>query len=193
MEIAVQKKIMRTEMLQRRNALDLSFKINYDKRINEALVELIDKQNIQSVHVYIPMSTEMNIKPFIQYLLSAKKIVVAPKTFPNRALEHRVLHSLDALEMGIKGTQHPESMDVYHGSYDLILVPGLAVDAAHNRLGYGGGYYDCFLKNHPESLKVGAFYPFQLVDLVPTAFHDIPLDIILLDSMFSPAISNAGS
>ncbi|KAI5077581.1 hypothetical protein GOP47_0007405 [Adiantum capillus-veneris] len=56
---------------------------------------------------------------------------------------------------------------------DLILMPGLAFDRAGRRLGRGGGYYDCFVKeyiSHAEKkgwrspLLVGMAYSLQILD-----------------------------
>lgn len=52
-------------------------------------------------------------------------------------------------------------------NYDMILVPGLAYDADGYRIGYGGGYYDSFMIQHPNTIKIGVFYPFQEVACVP--------------------------
>ncbi|MFT4755084.1 MAG: 5-formyltetrahydrofolate cyclo-ligase, partial [Salibacteraceae bacterium] len=65
------------------------------------------------------------------------------------------------------------------GHYDLIIVPGLAFDNQNFRVGYGGGYYDGFLANQNEALKVGVFYGFQEVESVPTESHDLVLDSII--------------
>jgi len=46
-------------------------------------------------------------------------------------------------------------------------------------LGYGGGYYDNFIVEHPAALKIGIFYPFQQVDNVPIEPHDQCLDDII--------------
>ena len=54
----------------------------------------------------------------------------------------------------------------------------MSFDEYNYRLGYGAGYYDNFLVNHPNALKVGIFYPFQKVDKVPTEPHDVKLDEI---------------
>ena len=73
--------------------------------------------------------------------------------------------------------------DRFNGRYDLIIVPGLAFDNRNYRVGYGGGYYDNFLVMQPESFKVGIFYPFQKVDVVPVEPHDICLDTILVKEL----------
>ena len=87
--------------------------------------------------------------------------------------------SLTKLEMGIMQTLHPKEPLIYEGKYDLVIVPGLAFDKANYRLGYGGGYYDNFLIDHPEAHKVGIFYPFQMIDSVPKEPHDVCLDLIV--------------
>jgi len=56
----------------------------------------------------------------------------------------------------------------------------LAFDANNYRLGYGGGYYDTFLAQHPTAFKQGIFYPFQEVSEVPTEVHDVQLDHVLV-------------
>lgn len=62
-------------------------------------------------------------------------------------------------------------------SLDMILIPLLSFDVNGNRIGYGKGYYDRFLKHcRKDVLKVGfSFFEahsiFEHIDL-----HDIPLD-----------------
>ena len=40
---------------------------------------------------------------------------------------------------------------------------------------------DCisFLIDQPDALKVGIFYPFQMIDSVPLEPHDVRLDLIV--------------
>ena len=107
--------------------------------------------------------------------------VITPKTLPKRQLENLELHALNELEKGVFGTSHPANSEIYSGNYDLIIVPGLAFDNQNYRLGYGGGYYDTFLEQHPNAFKVGIFYPFQKVSTVPKEKHDVCLDTILVN------------
>ncbi len=149
-------------------------------KVNRAGRRRVIKYRVKTVHAYIPMAGEIDIRPLLQYLLENDIRVVCPKTLPKRQLENRVLTSLDELETGIMGTLHPKEPLVYKGSFDLIVVPGLAYDQEKYRLGYGGGYYDGFLGLHPKSLKVGIFYSFQQVDQVPREAHDLRLDELII-------------
>ena len=61
---------------------------------------------------------------------------------------------------------------------DLVIVPALAVDKNNYRLGYGGGFYDRFLRDKsvtkivciPKELIVESVYPEKF---------DIPVDIVV--------------
>ncbi len=64
--------------------------------------------------------------------------------------------------------------------FDIVLVPLLAYDRAGNRVGYGKGYYDKFLKNcRSGCTKVGLSYfpPEESIDDVNG--HDVKLDYCL--------------
>jgi 5-formyltetrahydrofolate cyclo-ligase len=51
-------------------------------------------------------------------------------------------------------------------------------------MGFGGGYYDRFLPTTP-ALRVGVTYDSCLVDTLPCAEHDQPMDwIVTPDGLF---------
>ena len=65
---------------------------------------------------------------------------------------------------------------------DLVVVPGLAFDRAGRRLGYGGGHYDRFLTRlRADAVTVGVCFACQLVDSVPSATGDVPVDTVVTE------------
>ena len=67
----------------------------------------------------------------------------------------------------------------YCGTFDLIVVPGVAFDRKGNRIGRGRGYYDRFLCQHLDVKRIGICFDFQLVDNVPTEPLDIKMDEVI--------------
>ena len=65
----------------------------------------------------------------------------------------------------------------------LLLMPGLAFDRAHNRVGYGGGFYDRYIERKEAEgarfFKPALAYGFQIVDSIPSSDHDVRVDAIL--------------
>lgn len=171
-----EKKELRAAMQRSRERLDLAWKRQYDQRICARLKERVLQREAKTVHVYLPMGMEINIFPFISWLMETKRTVVAPKVLPERQLENLQLESLTGIEKGVFGTTHPSSGKVVEKGFDLVVVPGLAFDISNNRLGYGGGYYDRFLANHPSVYTIGIHYPFQLHKEIPVESHDIRLN-----------------
>ncbi len=166
-------------MLQKRNQMDKEKKTEYDIRICQLLLDYIEMHSIKVVHAYIPMAGEIDIKTLLEILLSRNITVVCSKTLPKRQLENRILKDLYDLETGIKGTLHPKEADIYYGTYQLIIVPGLAFDDNLYRLGYGGAYYDTFIRSQKGAKTIGIFYPFQKIENVPIEHHDLQLNSIL--------------
>ncbi|GAA4845474.1 5-formyltetrahydrofolate cyclo-ligase [Algivirga pacifica] len=140
------------------------------------LKDWIEEHTPDVIHTYLPIQNEVDTLPLVRYALEKGHKVVVPKTLKNRALKHCVLHSLSELETGKFGTLHPTTEEEYEGRYDLIVIPAVGYDHEGNRLGYGAGYYDTFLQDHPEAMKVGLAHSFQMVDHLSVEEHDIPVD-----------------
>ena len=70
-------------------------------------------------------------------------------------------------------------------SPDIIVVPLLAYDKFYNRLGYGKGYYDRFLRKHEKNKKnvltIGLAFSFQKYKKIPASGLDVKLDYILTE------------
>jgi 5,10-methenyltetrahydrofolate synthetase len=62
-----------------------------------------------------------------------------------------------------------------------ILVPGLGFTIRGERLGRGAGFYDRFLKEYPNALRVGLAFQEQLIHQIPTDAWDEKVDVILTD------------
>lgn len=79
------------------------------------------------------------------------------------------------------------------GSLDVIVVPLVAFDAAGNRIGMGGGFYDstlAFLNRRrvwQRPRLVGVAYEFQKVESLQPYPWDVPLDAIVTEeSIYFP-------
>ena len=64
---------------------------------------------------------------------------------------------------------------------DVVIAPGLAFDQTGHRIGYGGGFYDRFLRRAPRALRVGICFEVQLVDAVPAGVRDEIVDAIVTE------------
>jgi 5-formyltetrahydrofolate cyclo-ligase len=67
--------------------------------------------------------------------------------------------------------------------HTVVLVPGAAFDRTGARLGWGGGFYDRALaaitRSCGTALLVGVCFAEQLVECVPRASHDVPVDLVV--------------
>ncbi|MCB9187849.1 MAG: 5-formyltetrahydrofolate cyclo-ligase [Flavobacteriales bacterium] len=174
-----EKEELRSRMLALRKQLNPKEKRRLDHDICERLKRIIIRKDAQVVHAYLPIKGEVDITPFINWLLKKGVQVICPKVLPKRQLENLVFTGFDNIEVGEFQTIHPSGNHLYDGPIDVIVMPGLAFDKELNRLGYGGGYYDRFLLKHLDSLKVAVQYGFQVHETIPIEDHDVKVDTLL--------------
>ncbi|XP_060258697.1 5-formyltetrahydrofolate cyclo-ligase-like [Ovis aries] len=72
------------------------------------------------------------------------------------------------------------------GGLDLIFVPGLGFDKQSNRLGWGKGYYDTYLKRCLQSQDVKPYtlalaFKEQICLQVPVDENDVRVDEVLYE------------
>ncbi len=180
----IDKSRLRRALLEYRDKMVPSSKVKLDEAIGHALLDFIRARNVKVVHTYLPIGSEIDLKPVLEQLLVEGIRLVVPKTLPQGTLEHLELTDLKDLQAGIYATLYPRMEIQYHGSYDIIIVPGLGFDDRLHRLGYGGGYYDRFLSANMSTCKLGVFYPFQKIDKLPIQSHDVAMDIVFCDGVW---------
>lgn len=74
----------------------------------------------------------------------------------------------------------PTSNPIKPELLDLVVVPALMADKNGYRLGYGGGFYDRFLKSFQENFKSIVAIPNELfVERLSIDSFDIPVDVVL--------------
>lgn len=182
---------LRRTMKARRKELAADQKAAADAAICEKLKarrdvgEAVDPFNCGSpLAVYLASQDEINIDPFIGYMLRAGVEVVAPR-WNGETYELAKLKGLDEkkLRRGPMGIREPVDADVVEPKeVSAWIIPGLAFTRGGKRLGYGGGWYDRLLASAPkDAAKIGVAYSFQIVDDFPAEPHDIPLTDVVDD------------
>ncbi|MBP5713244.1 MAG: 5-formyltetrahydrofolate cyclo-ligase [Prevotella sp.] len=160
-------------------------------------------KDAQIIVAYYPLPDEVDIRPLLDELVAAGKTVFLPKVTDDTTMELRRYTGQQDLCEGAFGIMEPveenhgdcpcdSSVAKIMGTVPVILVPGVAFDAAGHRLGRGRGYYDRFLntvgtvllcqdsltqKNRPSVF--GVCFDFQKVPEVPTDEHDVPVDEVI--------------
>ena len=84
-------------------------------------------------------------------------------------------------ESGVMGIQEPSPLCACadQDGKALIIMPGVAFDRDRNRIGFGGGFYDRYLKMHPDHPTIAVALPFQIFDRLPAEPHDRKPDRII--------------
>ena len=110
-----------------------------------------------------------------------KKIkILLPVTKPNNQMNFVEWQYLDPLKVNKFGMLEP-CLEKKSQIPNIMLVPLLAFDSLKNRLGYGKGFYDKFLRNKKKIATIGIAFSFQKYDKLPVTSLDIKLDYILTE------------
>ncbi len=179
------KTAIRHRMHRLRRNLGPDERQQYDRQVSELLIAELRQNDYRIVNSFLPLPDEVDIMPVVEDLLERGVLVVAPKTLESPYLQHLVLTDLNNLEVGKYATKHPAEGEIFTGTYDAILVPGLAFDHRGYRIGYGAGYYDHFLRDQHTAIKIGVGYGFQYVPQIPVSEHDVPVDVVITNEGIS--------
>lgn len=128
-----------------------------------------------SFFIYNSFGTEADTKEIISALISSGKDVFLPRVEGKDI----VAVPYGPQKKGAYGISEPQGQasDVVP---EVTVVPLLAVNGRGFRLGYGGGYYDRYLKNK-NTLKVGLGFALQLTDEFVEDVWDEPLSAFVCE------------
>ncbi len=183
-----EKKLLRNNILLKRNSLDKDIKENIDYQIYNKLITSDLYLDSKTIFIYLSFGSELDTKTIINKALMDGKKVYIPKIYKaDKSMRAVNLESFKDLKKNSMGILEPidDSNYIEKENIDLIIVPGAVFDFNGNRIGYGGGYYDRYLEDIKEiNNKVVLAYDLQIVDFINPEPHDISFDYIVTNTKF---------
>jgi len=177
----MKKENIRKRILSLRNSQSIFQAITKSRRIKQKLFTLPEFVRAKTILFYVSTKDEVETKNMIKEALNLGKRVVVPiSDVKNKKLILSELKNLDELEPGAFNILEPKKQffrPVSPEDIDLVIVPGVAFDERGNRIGYGMGFYDRFLRSLKKRVPVvGLAYDFQIVDNIPVDDKDVTVD-----------------
>ena len=171
-----------------RNALPREERESASQRITELFLQTEVYQKCRQLLLYASYGSEVDTYGILEQALSDGKQVFFPRVVEDMLVFFQVWDKT-ALHPGYRGIPEPGEGIPWNpedAPCSLLIYPGVAFDRAHNRLGYGKGFYDrfaawCRTKGQvPENLALA--YACQLVPEIPAGEQDEKPDRILTES-----------
>ena len=154
-----------------------NFKFNFSK-----ITQILKKKNMLGKNVggYYPYNYEFDIMQILENFEKKNFLISLPKIRKKFQMDFFKWSAVDPLVINKFGIPEPTSKKKIYP--DILLVPLVAFDKFNNRLGYGGGFYDRYIKKIRKNKKIitiGLAYSFQKVKKIQINKYDIKLDFII--------------
>ena len=162
---------------QRINIRPIDFK-KKNKLLIENLIKYVVDNSFQVVFIFLPINNEPNLSNLKKKLSKSHQFAL-PVITENNEMNFYVWNSKTVLVKNKYNIFEPSTNQIQHitpNSKTLICVPSLAVDLKGYRLGYGGGYYDRYLKNNPSLHTLGIVFNQYVVKNLPFDPWDVRLN-----------------
>ena len=180
------KRKLRKEIREKRD----SIKITDRKKISKIIAEKFFKTGFYTgsdkILAYYPFGSEIDTAIIIRRALKNNKKIILPKVYGRELKLYYVNKLSEQLEKGKYGILEPISSLCRPAGVkdiDLAVIPGLGFDKDLNRLGYGKGFFDRFLRLLPEEVKkIALCFDVQVIGNIPVSEYDIKIDLLITES-----------
>lgn len=146
----MEKEVLRQKMIQR--LIELSKETERKNRVEALLQQFYQSDSWkESASIGITMATpfEFPTAGIIQMAWKQGKKVAVPKSLPKGKLEFHWVTPDTKFNQTKFGVEEPDEEKIAQPEeIGLLVVPGLIFNQAGYRIGFGGGYYDRYLKNY---------------------------------------------
>lgn len=174
------KEILRKKFISLRKRNFKQVNLNAEKFKN-ILKKFKQKKKI-TIGAYYPINSEIDCFQILINLKNKRFKLSLPTIKKNNNMDFYLWSFNDPLTVNQMGIPEPyKKIKVYP---DVLIVPMVAFDKNKFRLGYGGGYYDRYIKKISKLkniFKVGFAFSFQEIFKLPIGRYDQRLDVILTD------------
>ena len=177
-----EKNLIRKQMKQLRADMTRTERFEKSMQIFEQLITVPECKRADRIYTYVSMDNEIDTIMLIDYSLSLEKRVFVPRV-SGRDMEFYEISDISELSPGYMGIYEPDinGREPDYSRTGFMCMPGLAFDKSHNRIGYGGGFYDRYLSVENKLYKAALAYEAQLLESIPAQDGDVRPDMIVTE------------
>lgn len=176
-----EKQHLRQQVLNQVKSFPPELKEKQNAEVADQLKKLLAPDEV--VGVFLPLPTEPDISPLIEWLWSEGKKVLAPKVVNDSLVFFPIKSWQDVtdLQLGVRVPSGDQNISpVSPAQFRTLLVPAVAFDSGGYRLGRGGGYYDRLIAQLPSSVRtIGVCFSVQKITHIPKAAHDQAVQLVV--------------
>jgi 5-formyltetrahydrofolate cyclo-ligase len=129
-------------------------------KIIDNIKELSIIREVQSIAGYYPVRSEVNILSFFEYINKLDILLCLPRIYHNK-IEFIRWKPGDKLKKNNHLYEPHKITEVIEP--ELLIVPLLGFDVNCNRIGYGKGFYDNYIRNNKSAITIGVAFSYQEV------------------------------
>ena len=139
-------------------------------------------KNSKIIMLYMPLKNETDTGEIIKQAFADGKRLAFPVTErENGEITPYFAESDTAFKKGNFSVFEPcNTQEADPEKIDVVIVPGIAFDKSGNRIGFGKGCYDKFLKG-TKAVRIGYCYEAQLCEEILTDSLDERMDWIITE------------
>lgn len=181
----MEKTELRRMMRQARDELSLETQIALAGAMQATLRSWDIYQQCTMLCAFVSTRSEPDTMPVLLQALADGKQLAVPRCLSRQRMAFYHITDLETqLEPGAYGISEPrkDCQQVQQFPAGTVcLVPGLAFDRTGGRLGYGAGYYDRFLQQHPDLVTAGFCSSRSIVERVPVETSDQSVQYLITE------------
>ena len=176
------KKHQRTVALRKRDALSAEYRAAASASVCEKLLSLDAYRRAKTIFLFRAFRSELDLSAFAEQAARDGKTLVYPYcTDRSHMIALKPGDAWETDSFGIPVPVREASAEIDPAEIDLVLCPCSAFDGEGRRLGMGAGYYDRFLPQCRNAVKILIAFEAQRLDRVCTDAFDVPMDAVITD------------
>ncbi len=151
----------------------------------DSFFKLPEYQNAEAIFAFAGFGSEVSTLNAVFKMINSGKKVSLPRVIDDTTMEFFEVRKISDIQKSSYGIPEPRgNNEPVDYRPDIIIMPGVAFDRKFNRLGYGKGYYDRYLrlKGYDRFVwKIALGFSCQVVHRVPVDKYDVAMDMVITE------------